>query len=93
MLDADWVAPMTVHLATDGAWNVNGQIFHVYGGTVAVLQHPTPWRTIFKPGMWTLDELSAQVPGLLEGTKNPTPPPPDLDVPGREATAQEPAKA
>ncbi|MCH8051033.1 MAG: SDR family NAD(P)-dependent oxidoreductase [Chloroflexi bacterium] len=92
-LDADWVAPMTVHLATDGAWNVNGQVFHVYGGTVAVLQHPTPWRTIFKPGMWTLDELSAQVPGLLAGTKNPAPPPPDLDVPGREATTQEPATA
>ncbi|MCH7809725.1 MAG: SDR family NAD(P)-dependent oxidoreductase [Chloroflexi bacterium] len=93
MLDADWVAPMTVHLATDGAWNVNGQVFHVYGGTVAVLQHPTPWRTIFKPGMWTLDELSAQVPGLLAGTKNPMSPPPDLEVPGREVTAQEPATA
>jgi hypothetical protein len=93
MLDADWIAPMTAYLATDGAWNVNGQVFHVYGGTVAVLQHPTPWRTIFKAGMWTLDELSAQVPGLLAGTKNPMPPPPDLEVPGREATAEEPATA
>jgi NAD(P)-dependent dehydrogenase (short-subunit alcohol dehydrogenase family) len=93
MPDADWVAPMTVHLATDGAWNVNGQVFHVYGGTVAVLQHPTPWRTIFKPGLWTLDELSAQVPALLAGTNNPTPPPRDLDVPGREAAAEEPATA
>jgi NAD(P)-dependent dehydrogenase (short-subunit alcohol dehydrogenase family) len=92
-LDADWVAPMTAYLATDGAWNVNGQVFHVYGGTVAVLQHPTPWRTIFKPGMWTLDELSAQVPALLAGTANPAPPPPDLDVPGREATAEKPARA
>ncbi len=92
-LDADWVAPMTAYLATDGAWNVNGQVFHVYGGTVAVLQHPTPWRTIFKPGMWTLGELSAQVPGLLAGTTNPMPPPPDLDVPGREATTEEPATA
>jgi len=92
-LDADWVAPMTAYLANDGAWNVNGQVFHVYGGTVAVLQHPTPWRTIFTPGMWTLDELSAQVPGLLAGTKNPAPPPADLEVPGREETAGEPATA
>jgi NAD(P)-dependent dehydrogenase (short-subunit alcohol dehydrogenase family) len=83
-LDADWIAPFTCYLATDGAWNVNGQVFHVYAGTVAVLQHPTPWRTIFKPGMWTLDELSAQVPDLLQGTRNPAPPPDDLDVPGRE---------
>ncbi|MEX0684258.1 MAG: SDR family NAD(P)-dependent oxidoreductase [Dehalococcoidia bacterium] len=82
-MDPDWIAPMTCHLATDGAWNINGQIFHVYGGTVAVLQHPTPSRTIFKPGMWTLDELSAQVPQLLQGTKNPAPPPPDIESPGR----------
>ena len=52
------VAPMVCYLASDHAWNVNGQVFHVYGGTVAVLNHPLPWRTIFKHGMWTLDELS-----------------------------------
>jgi hypothetical protein len=40
-------------------YNVNGQIFHVYGGIVSVLNHPLPWRTIYKPGMWTLDELTA----------------------------------
>ena len=92
-LNPDWVAPMTCHLATDGAWNINGQIFHVYGGTVAVLQHPTPWRTIFTPGMWTLDELSAQVPGMLEGTTNPAPPPPDLEVPGRNGITASQATA
>jgi NAD(P)-dependent dehydrogenase (short-subunit alcohol dehydrogenase family) len=86
-LDADWIAPMTAYLATDGAWNINGQIFHVYGGTVAVLQHPTPWRTIFKPGMWSLDELSAQVPHLLAGTKNPMPPGEEIEVPGRSVEA------
>ncbi len=81
--DPDWVAPMTCYLATDDAWNINGQIFHVYGGTVAVLQHPVPWRTIFKRGMWTLDELSKMVPTILEGTHNPAPPAPDIEVPGR----------
>ncbi len=85
--DPDWVAPMTCYLATDDAWNINGQVFHVYGGTVALLQHPVPWRTIFKPGMWTLDELSQMVPNMLEGERNPAPPPPELEIPGRKAAA------
>ncbi|MEO6197171.1 MAG: SDR family NAD(P)-dependent oxidoreductase [Dehalococcoidia bacterium] len=82
-LDPDLVAPMTTYLATDNAWNINGQVFHVYGGIVSVLNHPLPWRTIFKPGMWTLDELSDRVPSMLEGTENPMPPAAELEVPGR----------
>ncbi len=82
-LDPDMVAPFTTYLATDNAWNVNGQIFHVYAGIVSVLQHPVPWRTAFKHGMWSLDELSESIPHLLEGTTNPAPPPAELEVPGR----------
>ncbi|MDO8615392.1 MAG: SDR family oxidoreductase [Dehalococcoidia bacterium] len=82
-LDADMIAPMVAYLATDAAWNVNGQIFLVYAGTVAVLQQPVPWRTAFKPGLWRLDELSQAVPQLLEGVRNPAPPPEDLEIPGR----------
>jgi len=84
-MDPDDIAPMTAYLASDDAWNVNGQVFHVYGGIVAVLQHPTPWKTAFKRGMWELDELSAAIPQLLEGTTNPAPPPAELEVPGRMA--------
>jgi hypothetical protein len=83
-LDPGMIAPMVCYLATDNAWNVNGQIFLVYAGTVAVLQHPTHWRTISKPAMWELDELSRMVPQILEGTKNPAPPPEELQIPGRE---------
>ena len=82
-LDPEMIAPMVAYLATDDAWNVNGQTFLVYAGTVAVLQHPTPWRTAFKPGMWELDELSKAIPDLLEGTRNPAPPPDELEIPGR----------
>ncbi len=82
-MDPDDVAPMVCYLATDQAWNVNGQLFLVYGGTVAVLQHPVPWRSLFKPGAWSLDELDQMVPRILEGTRNPAPPPDDLEVPGR----------
>ncbi|MEE8347636.1 MAG: SDR family NAD(P)-dependent oxidoreductase [Dehalococcoidia bacterium] len=82
-LAPDFVAPMVSYLASDHAWNINGQVFMVYAGTVSLLAHPLPSHTIFKRGMWTLDELSQMVPQMLEGTSNPAPPPEGLDVPGR----------
>ena len=86
MREPEYVAPMTCFLATDAAWNINGQIFNVNGGTVALLHHPTPVRSIWKPGMWTLDELETFVPSqLMAGVQNPAPPPPDLEVAGRSA--------
>jgi len=82
--DPEYVAPMAGYLASDDAWNINGQIFHVAGGTVGLSWHPTPFRTIWKPAMWTLDELCEAVPKqLLAGIPNPAPPPPDLAVAGR----------
>ncbi len=86
-LAPDFVSPMTCYLASDHAWNVNGQLFMVYSGTVALLAHPLPSSTIFKHGMWTLDELSEMVPQMLEGTRNPAPPPDGLDIPGRPQQA------
>jgi len=84
-MDPEDIAPMTAYLASDNAWNINGQIFHVYGGIVSVLNHPLPWRTIYKPGMWTLDELSAQIPTMLEGTDNPMPPAERIEGPATAA--------
>jgi NAD(P)-dependent dehydrogenase (short-subunit alcohol dehydrogenase family) len=86
--DPEAVAPMVCFLASDFAWNVNGQVFAVGGGTVSVLNHPLAYRTIHKPGMWTLEELDEMVPrALLQGTTNPAPPAADLDVPGRPKEA------
>ena len=85
-LAPECVSPMVCYLASDHAWNVNGQVFHVYAGTVALLHHPLPSRSIFKNGMWTLDELSKMVPGMLEGTRNPAPPPDELEIPGRASS-------
>jgi NAD(P)-dependent dehydrogenase (short-subunit alcohol dehydrogenase family) len=94
MRDPEYVAPMAASLASDDAWNINGQIFHVAGGTVGVAHHPTPMRTLWKPGMWTLDELATAVPGqLMAGVSNPAPPPPDLEVRGREARQAAPSPA
>jgi NAD(P)-dependent dehydrogenase (short-subunit alcohol dehydrogenase family) len=83
--EPEYIAPMAAYLASDDAWNINGQIFHVAGGNVGLAWHPTPMRTIWKDAMWTLDELEAQMPGLMAGTSNPAPPPPDLEIPGRPA--------
>jgi NAD(P)-dependent dehydrogenase (short-subunit alcohol dehydrogenase family) len=86
MRDPEYIAPMVTYLATDHAWNINGQVFHVTGGTISLLNHPTPLRTIFKPGMWEVDELEAFVPSqLMAGTANPAPPPTELPVAGRNA--------
>jgi hypothetical protein len=43
-------------------------------------------RTLWKPAMWTLDELVEAIPNqMMAGISNPAPPPPDLAVPGRPA--------
>jgi NAD(P)-dependent dehydrogenase (short-subunit alcohol dehydrogenase family) len=87
--DPEMIAPMAAYLASDDAWNINGYMFGVAGGSVSVLHHPTAFRTLWKPAMWTVDELIDQVPQhLLAGQPNPAPPPPDLDIPGRPAKAE-----
>jgi len=92
--DPEMIAPMVAYLASDDAWNINGQIFHVAGGTVGIAHHPIPMRTLWKPAMWTLDELEELVPSqLMAGIPNPAPPPPDLDIPGRPAKQSEGAPA
>ncbi len=86
MREPEYVAPMAGYLASDDAWNINGQIFHVAGGTVGIAHHPTPFRTIWNDAMWTLDDLEMMVPSqLMAGINNPAPPPPDLEIPGRPA--------
>ena len=86
MREPEYVAPMTVFLACDEAWNINGKIFYVAGGRISLAHEETAMRQITKNGMWTIDELRELVPSqLLYGMQNPAPPPPDLDLPGRRA--------
>ncbi len=85
MRGPDMVAPMTVYLLLDEAWNINGRIFQVAGGHVGLLQdmYP-PFKNIYKHGKWTLDELRMVVPAqLMAGVQNPAPPAEDLEIPGR----------
>ncbi|MCC7364268.1 MAG: SDR family NAD(P)-dependent oxidoreductase [Dehalococcoidia bacterium] len=87
MRGPEFVAPMTVYLLLDEAWNVNGRVFQVAGGHVGLLQdmYP-PFKNIYKHGQWTLDELRMLVPtNLMEGVQNPAPPAADIAVPGRDS--------
>ena len=71
------IAPVAVWLASDETANVNGQIFHVSGGTVGVMNHPTPVRTLQKASgqRWTVEELAAAFPRTLGmDLTNPAPP-------------------
>ena len=57
-LDPDDIAPFVCYLASDHAAAVNGQIFSVFGGEVSLMSQPRPERTVYRPGKWTLEELS-----------------------------------
>ena len=87
--EPEFVAPMVAYLASDDAWNVNGWVFNVSGGTVSVAHHPIAMRTIFKPGLWTQAELDDAVGAILmKGIDNPAPPREDVEVPGRDIPAR-----
>ena len=86
--EPEYIAPLVAYLASDAAWNVNGQIFYVFGGSVSLSQPPVARRTIFKPEGWTVDELIEAVPAqLTQFIDNPGPPAEHL----RPAFARPPA--
>ena len=69
------VGPFIVYLCTEAAADINGQVFDVTGGDIAIYSEPVKKKAITKKqGLWTVEELIEQVPkGLLEGYKNPSP--------------------
>jgi len=69
------VTPFIVYLGTDEAADINGQVFDVTGGNIAIYSEPIKKKTINKEeGLWTVEELIELVPKvLLEGYQNPAP--------------------
>ena len=69
------MVPFIVYLATDEAAGINGRTFMVSGDKISLYSEPEEIKTISpKQGEWTLDELSAIVPGTLAaGLVNPAP--------------------
>ena len=87
--EPEMVAPMVAFLASDDAWNINGQVFNVSGGTVSLAHYPVAMRTVFKPGVWTMSELDDAVQNvLMKDINNPAPPRDDVEVPGRDVPAR-----
>lgn len=69
------ISPMVVFLCTDEAANINGRTFDVAAGNIGLYTEPENFRSIFKEGMWTVDELCALIPkSLAMGLENPSPP-------------------
>ena len=80
--DPDDIAPFVVYLASDHAANVNGQTFLVYGSVVSLFSQPSPMRSIYNEGRWSLDKLGSLAREYLTaGLHNPAPPqsPPSVD--------------
>ncbi|MDA0353743.1 MAG: SDR family oxidoreductase [Chloroflexi bacterium] len=87
--DPDDVAPMAGYLASDDAWNINGQVFYVNGGRVGLTNHPVPQDGVFKPGLWTMAELDDAVHNvMLKNKNNPAPPRDDMEIAGRDVAAK-----
>jgi NAD(P)-dependent dehydrogenase (short-subunit alcohol dehydrogenase family) len=59
------VAPWVVYLATDAAAHVNGQVFFVMGGLIALLNYPAPVRTMATAGRWTPEDIATLFPRTL----------------------------
>ncbi|HAP93352.1 MAG TPA: short-chain dehydrogenase [Desulfotomaculum sp.] len=73
------LGPFIIYLCTDEAQNVNGQVFRISGGEVAIYSESVRAKTIYKDhqkdGLWTVEELVKIVPKtLLAGYTNPAPP-------------------
>ncbi|MGH3452182.1 MAG: 3-oxoacyl-ACP reductase [Haloechinothrix sp.] len=65
-LSVDHVAPFVAFLASPAAENVNGQVFVVHGGMVALLAPPAVEQRFDTAGQtWTHDELAEQIGGYF----------------------------
>jgi NAD(P)-dependent dehydrogenase (short-subunit alcohol dehydrogenase family) len=65
----DYITPMIVYLCSDEAKEITGQIIFVSGGDIIIHMPPmgTPGAHQYycKEGMWTPDELSQILPGMV----------------------------
>jgi NAD(P)-dependent dehydrogenase (short-subunit alcohol dehydrogenase family) len=60
------IAPVVTWLASEAARDVNSQILHVARGTVGIMQQPAVIRAFKSEALWSLAQLDAIIPKLLE---------------------------
>jgi hypothetical protein len=65
---ADAIAPLCVYLASEGAAQITGQVFHQRAAEISLYGHMRPVRMVHHNGGWT-PELIAEVgmPSLASG--------------------------
>jgi NAD(P)-dependent dehydrogenase (short-subunit alcohol dehydrogenase family) len=69
-LHPDNVAPLVVHLASDAAAHITGQVFRVHGGRIELYGGWAPVAAVDKDGRWEPDELPERVDALFEGRES-----------------------
>jgi NAD(P)-dependent dehydrogenase (short-subunit alcohol dehydrogenase family) len=60
------IAPVVTWLASPASEGINGQIFHVAGGLVGIMQQPAVIRSFQSEQVWRQDELDRIMPLLTE---------------------------
>jgi len=74
-LAPEHVAPLVVYLAGPSGETVNGEVFVVHGGVVAVMDPPRI-RSVFRAstpdGMWTLEAVESALDGAFPGASGAT---------------------
>ncbi|HRE02602.1 MAG TPA: hypothetical protein PLV68_14975, partial [Ilumatobacteraceae bacterium] len=67
------VANFIAYLGTEAAAQVTGQIFAVIGGHVGVFAPWTEGNSADSVVPWTIDQLTEQVPAMLDGAEATAP--------------------
>jgi hypothetical protein len=63
------IAPVVAWLASEAAREMTAQIIHVSRGSVGIMQQPAIIRAFKAETLWSLDQLDALMPKLLEAKK------------------------
>jgi NAD(P)-dependent dehydrogenase (short-subunit alcohol dehydrogenase family) len=63
------IAPAVLWLASPAAQEFNGQIIHVAGGLLGIMQQPAVIRAFESDKRWTLQDLDRAMPTLLDAKK------------------------
>lgn len=69
-LDPDNIAPLVVHLASDAAAHITGQVFRVHGGHIELYEGWRPVAALDKEGRWEPGDLRARIDALFDGRES-----------------------
>jgi NAD(P)-dependent dehydrogenase (short-subunit alcohol dehydrogenase family) len=65
------VAPLVVHLLSDRARHITGQVYTAVGGKIAVWNQPREVRAMYKDGRWTPEEIADHLDATVGQEKMP----------------------